>query len=440
VFKIFTLKKLLPTFFLSALAAVFFVPTIAAATLFILPAPAQAASKPMSMNLEVPIPTLHGGSATIKFTGDTSPIADYVKAIYTYAVAAVGIVAAVVMMIGGLMWITAGGNASSISEAKAMITASLTGLVLVIVSYLMLNQVNPALTNLQITKISPPESTQTPAADNCSWDIADNNTAFNPELASNKCAKDFNSTAALIPASVGKCGAATPTLNAQNKGDGNTTICCCSLPADTNNNCSWQKEQCSDAIVKSPNGFHNNDAPYIEASLSAEDRELLLEKCGTNRGDNKYCCCPGSSAASCNIVSPINCQSCSNCQALPANLTYNDNSQFHLTHNQVQLNSTLISMLNSITSPFTITEAWPPTVNHQSPCHQNGTCIDLSPASDISGFATQLKNAGFTSFQYECKTGPTCCTGLPAATNCKYNAGASGPHFHVNGAGITDAD
>jgi hypothetical protein len=132
--------------------------------------PAQAS--PFAMNLEVPIPTLNGGDAHIKFTGDTGPIADYVKAIYTYAVAAVGIVAAVVMMIGGLMWITAGGNASSISEAKSMITASLTGLVLVLTSYLILDQVNPSLVNLSnnISQISG--ITNQTVAPTCTWSHA----------------------------------------------------------------------------------------------------------------------------------------------------------------------------------------------------------------------------------------------------------------------------
>jgi hypothetical protein len=162
-------KKILAKIFLSAFAAIFLAQATAALTLLLLPAAAQAAS-PYTMKLEIPIPTLHSGESVVKFTGDLGPIADYVKAIYTYAVAAVGIVAAVVMMIGGLMWITAGGNASSISEAKAMITAALTGLVLVMVSFLMLNQVNPALVNLQTTNIGSLQEAPTQSDEPvCNW-------------------------------------------------------------------------------------------------------------------------------------------------------------------------------------------------------------------------------------------------------------------------------
>ncbi|MDD5528380.1 MAG: pilin [Patescibacteria group bacterium] len=159
------LKKLLSTIFLSAFVAAFSIQMIAATALFILPAPAQAAE--FAMDLEVPIPGL---PKHIVFSDSTEPIAKYIKAIYTYAVGAVGIVAAVVLMIGGLMWITAGGNASSVSEAKSMITASLTGLVLVLTSYLLLSQVNPALVNLQSSVIKPPEVTQTQTTNSlCKW-------------------------------------------------------------------------------------------------------------------------------------------------------------------------------------------------------------------------------------------------------------------------------
>jgi hypothetical protein len=137
-----------PTIFISAFVAITIIQAIAATALFLTPLPAQAAGKDFSMNLAVPLPTLNGGNAHIKFTGDTGPIAAYIKAIYNFAVGAVGIVAAVVLMIGGLMWITAGGNASTVTEAKSMITAAITGLVLVLTSYLLLSQVNPALVNL----------------------------------------------------------------------------------------------------------------------------------------------------------------------------------------------------------------------------------------------------------------------------------------------------
>jgi|GEM_PF-1350479 hypothetical protein len=141
---------------LTALLLAIFLPIIGLAFLSLAPNTALAATS--NLTLQVPIPTLNGGNSVITFNGTTAPIAQYVKAIYTYAVGAVGIVAAVVLMIGGLMWITAGGNASSVSEAKTMITASITGLVLVMTSYLLLSQVSPSLVNLQSTIIPTPNA------------------------------------------------------------------------------------------------------------------------------------------------------------------------------------------------------------------------------------------------------------------------------------------
>jgi len=77
-------------------------------------------------------------------------LGNYINEIYKYAIGIVGILAAVVLMIGGVIWITAGGSASRISEAKSWITSSLTGLIIALTIYLILFQINPDL-----VKISP---------------------------------------------------------------------------------------------------------------------------------------------------------------------------------------------------------------------------------------------------------------------------------------------
>lgn len=84
---------------------------------------------------------------------NTEMIAVYIRAIYKYAIAIVGIVATVVMMFGGVLWLTAGGNPERVNEAKAWITAALTGLVLALSSYLILTTVNPALVNFNIREV-----------------------------------------------------------------------------------------------------------------------------------------------------------------------------------------------------------------------------------------------------------------------------------------------
>jgi len=69
-------------------------------------------------------------------------ISDYIETIYKYLISIVGILATVIMMIGGVIWITAGGNASRIGEAKAWIGGALMGLVLALSSYTILYQIN----------------------------------------------------------------------------------------------------------------------------------------------------------------------------------------------------------------------------------------------------------------------------------------------------------
>lgn len=80
-------------------------------------------------------------------------IGEYIAGIYKYAIGIVGILATVVMMMGGIMWIVAGGNATRVGEAKAWIGASLTGLVLALTSYTILYQINPKLTQFKPIKV-----------------------------------------------------------------------------------------------------------------------------------------------------------------------------------------------------------------------------------------------------------------------------------------------
>jgi hypothetical protein len=90
-------------------------------------------------------------------TGDTQPIGEYISSIYSYAVAIVGILAACTLILGGLLWLTAGGSAERVTSAKSWIGSSLTGLLLVICSYLLLSMVNPNLVKFQISGIEKPK-------------------------------------------------------------------------------------------------------------------------------------------------------------------------------------------------------------------------------------------------------------------------------------------
>lgn len=91
---------------------------------------------------------------TINFTNTTEPLAEYIKNIYNYGVGVAAIVATVVLMIGGFQWVTSGGSGEKVGEAKAWISAALSGLVLIIFSYGLLSIVSPNLVNFKISVLA----------------------------------------------------------------------------------------------------------------------------------------------------------------------------------------------------------------------------------------------------------------------------------------------
>ncbi len=72
-------------------------------------------------------------------------ISVYIKAIYNYSMSIVGILAAFVIMIGGVIYLTSTGNANRIKSAQSWITGGLTGLLIMFTSYVLLNEINPDL-------------------------------------------------------------------------------------------------------------------------------------------------------------------------------------------------------------------------------------------------------------------------------------------------------
>lgn len=69
----------------------------------------------------------------------------YIHAIYNYAIKIGIIIAAIALMIGGLLWLISAGNANRVSQAKSWIGGSLTGLLLLTTSYVLLYEINPNL-------------------------------------------------------------------------------------------------------------------------------------------------------------------------------------------------------------------------------------------------------------------------------------------------------
>ena len=80
-------------------------------------------------------------------------IGEYVGGLYKFAVLASTILATVVIMIAGFIWLTAGGNVNQIGTAKSYIGGAIMGLVLMLGSYTVLNLINPKLVIFDALKI-----------------------------------------------------------------------------------------------------------------------------------------------------------------------------------------------------------------------------------------------------------------------------------------------
>lgn len=83
----------------------------------------------------------------------TITIANYLKGVYNYLLAVVGLLAAVVLMGAGILWLTAAGNTEKVSQAKNLMTGSITGLILALTSYIILSTINPGLVDFKIASI-----------------------------------------------------------------------------------------------------------------------------------------------------------------------------------------------------------------------------------------------------------------------------------------------
>jgi len=100
-------------------------------------------AKPVPATLEISL----GGLREV-----TDP-AQYISQLYEWTISITGILAGIMIMIGGLLYLTAGGSPERVSNAKSYISNALIGLILALSSYFLLQTVNPALLDLKFPKV-----------------------------------------------------------------------------------------------------------------------------------------------------------------------------------------------------------------------------------------------------------------------------------------------
>lgn len=115
-------------------------------------------SKPTPPVLSVSIPGF-GKFSDINCSEPGTPckipwLAEYIKGLFNYSLVIIGVLAVIVIMIGGIMWQTAGGNRDRIGEASRYIKGGILGIVLAASSYTLLFILSPDLTILKSLNIN----------------------------------------------------------------------------------------------------------------------------------------------------------------------------------------------------------------------------------------------------------------------------------------------
>ena len=90
----------------------------------------------------------------------TESLPDFVRKLYTFSIGLIAVAAVLMIMIAGLKWIFAAGDPGKITAAKGDVIAAIVAVLLSLSSYVILNTINPRLTNISlpgITKIEPTE-------------------------------------------------------------------------------------------------------------------------------------------------------------------------------------------------------------------------------------------------------------------------------------------
>lgn len=85
-----------------------------------------------------------------KISSDWSTLTDYISRLYKYIIGIAAILSVLMITLAGMMWLTAGGNASQVGKAKQWIGGALVGLVLALLSYSILNIINPNIVALKV--------------------------------------------------------------------------------------------------------------------------------------------------------------------------------------------------------------------------------------------------------------------------------------------------
>ena len=78
----------------------------------------------------------------------------FIQALYKFALSVAGVLAMIVLIIGGIEYLTAGGSVDKGKKAKDRITNALFGLAIILLAYLILYTINPDLVRIKLPSLT----------------------------------------------------------------------------------------------------------------------------------------------------------------------------------------------------------------------------------------------------------------------------------------------
>jgi hypothetical protein len=112
--------------------------------------PAPTEPTVFKVNLNVPL-----GKNLSSFTVGGNILGLYLQYWYGFLIGTIGILAAIMIMAGGFIYLTSGGDKGKAGEGQKMISSAITGIVLAFGVYTILYLVNPELLKIKIPSINP---------------------------------------------------------------------------------------------------------------------------------------------------------------------------------------------------------------------------------------------------------------------------------------------
>ncbi len=107
------------------------------------PPKCDAGDKTCKIELLEKLPSMESSTIDIKGMNSVQILGLYISHVFKFGLALVSIFSVIMVMIGGYEYMTAGGESSKADNAKTRIEQALFGLILVFLSALLLNFINP---------------------------------------------------------------------------------------------------------------------------------------------------------------------------------------------------------------------------------------------------------------------------------------------------------